>query len=253
MGRSGLIRVELALAVPSGSALMMAISTIRSCSTDVPVASTSRRLEFCVDESAQQSHAVAGTGKPGGVMGKCETLFAAVVLAVGVAPSSALADPIQFTFTYEASPPACPGCLYYPSFSFSFVTPSFVTTAGMFQLAEPVTIGTNPITHAGTNDWGVWIFGNGVGESISDVGYELTFDTLAFAFGLPTPGFIDHLGTFAGQVQGQTSYLTPPVLPVSGTGTLDLSPVPEPGTLILVGTGALVASRCRRRRQRSHT
>jgi hypothetical protein len=90
-----------------------------------------------------------------------EPFTSLAVLAALLTPSSAVADPIQFTFTYEASPPACAACLDYPSFSFSFVTPSFVTTPGMFQLAEPVTIGTNPITHAGTNQWGVWIFGNG--------------------------------------------------------------------------------------------
>jgi PEP-CTERM motif len=172
------------------------------------------------------------------------------VLVALLAPASAAADPIRLTFTYEPSPPGCATCYHYQGFSFSFVTTSFVTTPGVFKLSAPIKIGTDTITHAGTNHWGQWIFGNGVGESITPVTAQLTFDTLAFGFDSPTPGYIDHPGTFTGyDVQGQTSYLTQPVWSVSGTGTVDVSVVPEPGTFTLVGTGALIViGRWRRRR-----
>ena len=183
-------------------------------------------------------------------MANCGTFASAAVLVALLAPASAAADPIRFTFTYEPSPSGCPTCYDYPGFSFSFVASSFVTTPGIFELSVPITIGSDTITHAGTNHWGFWIFGNGVGESISAVSAQLRFDTLAFGFDSPTPGYIDHPGTFTGyDVQGQTSYLTQPVWSVSGTGTVDVSVVPEPGTFALVGTGALVVIGRRRRRR----
>jgi hypothetical protein len=187
-------------------------------------------------------------------MAKCGTFVSLAVLGPLLAPPSAVADPIRFTFTYEPSPGGCPTCQNYPGFSFSFVTPSFITTTGMFELPTPIAIGTDTVTHAGTNIWRTWVFGNGVGESISDVSSGLGFDTLAFDFSefSATPGYIKQPGTFSFNVQGQTTYLAPTPVSVSGTGTLKVSVVPEPGTLILVGTGALVAIGRRRRRHRAH-
>jgi hypothetical protein len=188
-------------------------------------------------------------------MAKCATSISLAVLVPLLAPTSAVAEPIRFTFTYEPFPGGCPTCQNYPGFSFSFVTPSFITTTGMFELPAPIAIGTDTITHAGTNIWRTWVFGNGLGESISDVSWGLGFDTLAFDFSefSATSGYIEHPGTFSYDVQGQTRYLTPPQVSVSGTGTLNVSVVPEPGTLILVGTGALVAVERHRRRHRAHT
>ena len=160
-------------------------------------------------------------------------------------PISAFADPIRYTFTYE--PFRCPLCLYYPGFSLSFVMPSFIKTTGMFELPKAVSIGADTITHAGTNNSGEWVFGNG-NESISDLGFDLEFDTLAFEYFSPTQtGYIDHTGTFSGYfVQGATSHFTSPQLGVDGRGTVSVSAVPEPGTLLLIGTGALAAMGYRR-------
>jgi hypothetical protein len=189
-------------------------------------------------------------------MPKCGPFISLAVLVPLLAPTSAVADPIRFTFTYEPlpTPPACSVCQNYPSFSFSFITPSFITTTGMFALPMPVAIGEDTITHAGTNNLGIWVFGNGVGESIADLGWGLEFDTLAFEFSSQTHrGYIDHAGTFSGYfVQGLTSHLRPPQVSLSGTGTVAVSAVPEPGTLILVGTGALVAIGCRRWKHRAY-
>jgi hypothetical protein len=178
-------------------------------------------------------------------------------VVIGLAPAAA-ADPVQlpvvYTLAFQSSgvtddngTPVIP----HPSFEFSFTLPDFVTETGLFELPAPIAIGSETITHAGTNIRGDWIFGNGIGDRIIDGGWELGFDTLGFAFS-PTSafdGYITRPLVLSGySVQGATSFRIAPQLRILGTGTVQVAPVPEPSTLLLVVGGAVLgAGRIRKR------
>lgn len=184
-------------------------------------------------------------------MRNARTLASAIgvlLLMTVLLPRPATADPapVRYTFTYQPLE-----ARLYAGFSFSFMVPDFITTTGPFQLPSPVRIGADVITHAGTNRSGDWIFGNGIGELISETQTNLEYDTLTFAFTHPSrPGYITGPGTYSGyQVQGLTSAAVRPQLNVFGPGEIQASVVPEPGTLVLLGGAAAVAA-LRRSRKR---
>jgi hypothetical protein len=179
-------------------------------------------------------------------------LASAIVVVVGFWTDAA-ADPVQlpvvYNFAFQSSgvtddngTPVIP----HPSFEFSFRLLDFVTETGLFELPAPIAIGSETITHAGTNIRGDWIFGNGIGDRIIDGGWELGFDTLGFAFS-PSSAFDGYitrpLVTSGYFVQGATSFRIVPQLRILGTGTVQVAPVPEPSTLLLLTAGAVLGAR----------
>lgn len=178
-------------------------------------------------------------------------LTAAVLFAVTGA-GNVQADPITYTFNVQTyvfrMQPFHGPSVPFDEFSVSFTLPDYVTHTGLFELPSPATVQGTAITHAGTNAQGQWVFGNGVGDHITDSEWQLDFDTLEFQLIRPPwdpqAGYITMPTRVTGYfVQGLTTYVYPPDHGLWATAQLeitdDAAPVPEPGTLLLLGAGAL--------------
>jgi len=192
----------------------------------------------------------------------------AVLLLLLAAPAAA--GPITLTVDYVAGPSTVVGVASAPDFAFTLAFPDYVTTSGMFDLADPVTFATGvdpawqSVTQAGTNRLGWWIFGAPGAADMSDrqAGCEYQIGA-CFAF-VPdgAGGYLVAPGTVSGASWGQTrwSWDTSTVARLDGRITLTVSEAPvlrrslalvavpdsgSTGLLLGLGAGLMVGLRKR--------
>ena len=146
--------------------------------------------------------------------------------------------------------------LSFPNFSLRLTLPSYVAKTGSWKTATRLStpLGYN-VGYVYTARMGWWGFSPDAGASIGDTYY--TFDGASFLFtpsAIPTP-YVTEPGAYQGSVVGNAPYTEGgPAYAIGGVGTLVVTenpaPVPEPTSILLVGSGAtLLIARYRRKRR----
>ena len=175
---------------------------------------------------------------------------------LGDLPASPLSVTYDFYFSQLREGPSNTP-VSFPDFSLQLTYPSYVTTTGVRNTPVPLPTSFGyDVNFVYTNVLGWWAFSPDAGASIDDdTGFG--FDDASFLFS-PVPtrvGYFTAPGTYFGKVVGNAPY-TPggPAYSIQGLATLviteTLAPVPEPTSLLLVGSGVIVLfGRYRRRRR----